>query len=281
MQIQIFEPFSILGLESGASDSEIKKAYRRLSIQYHPDKNPDPGWGSSSSVNMCSLALLWFSKYCVFFWIISVYYQFLFAFIYLSFLFCFPEAHKYFVEFISKAYQALTDPISRENYEKYGHPDGRQVMNFPMIRKDLLWYSPKNKETIYKKSCFWNWMYYLLMQGFQMGIALPQFLLNFDGATGGILLLWIVGVCILLPLVIAVVYLSRSAKYTGNYVMHQTLSTYYYFMKPSLAPRYYVYLIFFLIHNLFLKNISTQVESWKVLFGYSLKLWMVVPSGCS
>ena len=43
MQIQVFEPFSILGLEPGASDSEIKKAYRRLSIQYHPDKNPDPG----------------------------------------------------------------------------------------------------------------------------------------------------------------------------------------------------------------------------------------------
>lgn len=73
-----------------------------------------------------------------------------------------------------------------------------------------------------------------------MGIALPQFLLDIDGASGGILLLWIVGVCILLPLVIAVVYLSRSAKYTGNYVMHQTLSTYYYFMKPSLAPRYSV-----------------------------------------
>jgi preprotein translocase subunit Sec63 len=36
----------------------------------------------------------------------------------------YPEAHKYFVEYISKAYQALTDPISRENYEKYGHPDG-------------------------------------------------------------------------------------------------------------------------------------------------------------
>ena len=43
IQIQVFEPFSILGLEPGASDSEIKKAYRRLSIQYHPDKNPDPG----------------------------------------------------------------------------------------------------------------------------------------------------------------------------------------------------------------------------------------------
>ncbi|XP_057468249.1 dnaJ protein ERDJ2-like [Actinidia eriantha] len=149
-EIQVFEPFSILGLEPGASDSEIRKSYRRLSIQYHPDKNPD------------------------------------------------PEAHNYFVEFISKAYQALTDPIARENFEKYGHPDGRQ--------------------------------------GFQMGIALPQFLLNIDGASGGILLLGIVGVCILLPLIMAVIYLSRSSKYSGNYVMHHTLSTYYYFMKPSLAP---------------------------------------------
>ncbi|XP_055812230.1 dnaJ protein ERDJ2-like [Solanum dulcamara] len=149
-EVQIFEPFSILGLEHGASDSEIKKAYRRLSIQYHPDKNPD------------------------------------------------PEAHSYFVEFISKAYQALTDPISRENFEKYGHPDGRQ--------------------------------------GLKMGIALPQFLLNIDGASEGILLLGIVGVCIILPLTISVIYLSRSSKYTGNYVMHSTLAAYYHLMKPSLAP---------------------------------------------
>ncbi|KAL0374924.1 UNVERIFIED_CONTAM: DnaJ protein ERDJ2 [Sesamum radiatum] len=149
-EVQVFEPFSILGLEPGVSDSEIKKAYRRLSILYHPDKNPD------------------------------------------------PEAHKYFVDFISKAYQALTDPVSRENFEKYGHPDGRQ--------------------------------------GLQMGIALPQFLLNIDGASGGILLLGIVGVCIILPLTIAVIYLSRSSKYTGNYVMHHTMYAYYHFMKPSLAP---------------------------------------------
>ncbi|CAI9762130.1 unnamed protein product [Fraxinus pennsylvanica] len=147
---QIFEPFSILGVETGASDSEIKKAYRRLSILYHPDKNPD------------------------------------------------PEAHKYFVDYISKAYQALTDPVSRENFEKYGHPDGRQ--------------------------------------GLQMGIALPQFLLNIDGASGGILLIGIVGVCIILPLTIAVIYLSKSSKYTGNFVMHQTIYAYYHFMKPSLAP---------------------------------------------
>lgn len=42
----------------------------------------------------------------------------------------FSAAHKYFVDSISKAYQALTDPISRENFEKYGHPDGRQVIYF-------------------------------------------------------------------------------------------------------------------------------------------------------
>nr|GEV29151.1 DnaJ protein ERDJ2A-like [Tanacetum cinerariifolium] len=149
-EVEIFEPFSILGLEHGATDSEIKKAYRRLSIQYHPDKNPD------------------------------------------------PEAHNYFVEYISKAYQALTDPTSRANFEKYGHPDGRQ--------------------------------------GLQMGIALPQFLLNIDGKSGAINLLGIVGVCIILPLVIAVMYLSRSSKYTGNYVLKHTLSAYFYLMKPSLAP---------------------------------------------
>ncbi|KAL7107032.1 hypothetical protein ACP275_06G028400 [Erythranthe tilingii] len=147
---QVFEPFSILGIDAGASDNEIKKAYRRLSIQYHPDKNPD------------------------------------------------PAAHKYFVESISKAYQALTDPISRENFEKYGHPDGRQ--------------------------------------GFQMGIALPQFLLNIDGASSGILLMWIVGICILLPLVMAAIYLSRASKYTGNNVKNDTLAAYYHLMKPSLAP---------------------------------------------
>lgn len=43
LQNQVFEPFSILGLQSGATDVDIKKAYRKLSILYHPDKNPDPG----------------------------------------------------------------------------------------------------------------------------------------------------------------------------------------------------------------------------------------------
>jgi DnaJ-class molecular chaperone len=34
--------YKILGINSNASESEIKKAYRSLSFKYHPDKNPDP-----------------------------------------------------------------------------------------------------------------------------------------------------------------------------------------------------------------------------------------------
>lgn len=35
--------YQTLGLARGASDEEIKRAYRRQALRYHPDKNKEPG----------------------------------------------------------------------------------------------------------------------------------------------------------------------------------------------------------------------------------------------
>lgn len=68
--------YEVLGLQKGASDDEIKKAFRKLAIQYHPDKNQ----GNA-------------------------------------------EAEEKFKE-INEAYQVLSDPQKKAQYDQFGTTDG-------------------------------------------------------------------------------------------------------------------------------------------------------------
>lgn len=70
--------YEVLGLKKGASDDEIKKAFRKLAIKYHPDKNK----GNA-------------------------------------------EAEEKFKE-INEAYQVLSDPKKKSNYDQFGSADGPQ-----------------------------------------------------------------------------------------------------------------------------------------------------------
>jgi len=79
-EVNTFDPYDILGLDSGADTKTIKKAYRDLSLKWHPDKNPNN-----------------------------------------------PAAEATFM-IVAKAYGALTDPVAKENWEKYGNPDGKQSL---------------------------------------------------------------------------------------------------------------------------------------------------------
>lgn len=44
--IAFVDYYQVLGLEATASPQEIKSSYRKLAMQWHPDKNPDDDAGS-------------------------------------------------------------------------------------------------------------------------------------------------------------------------------------------------------------------------------------------
>lgn len=75
-QLSSFDPHKILGISPDAELREIKKAYRKKSLEHHPDKDRDN-----------------------------------------------PLAPVLFQQ-VTKAYAALTDDAARQNFAKYGNPDG-------------------------------------------------------------------------------------------------------------------------------------------------------------
>lgn len=79
-EVNSFDPFKILGVDTSTELKKVKKAFREKSLKWHPDKNPNN-----------------------------------------------PAAEAMFM-MINKAYEALTDPVSKENFEKYGNPDGKQSL---------------------------------------------------------------------------------------------------------------------------------------------------------
>ncbi|KAL9191601.1 hypothetical protein ACHAXT_001307 [Thalassiosira profunda] len=133
-EVNSFDPFTILDVDAGAELKEIKKAYKKMSLKYHPDKNPNN-----------------------------------------------PAAESMFM-MVAKAYEALTDPTAKENYEKYGNPDGKQSL--------------------------------------AVSIGLPEFLLNTDNRNL-VLLTYLVFMVILIPFAVWKYY-SNSSKFGEKDVMYDS-----------------------------------------------------------
>jgi len=145
-----FNPYKILGVEEGAEMGAVKKAYRRLSLINHPDKNQGN-----------------------------------------------PEANDLFIK-VAKAYEVLTDDATRENYEKYGNPDG--------------------------------------YHGTSVTIGLPSWLTNKDNELA-ILVAYFLVIIIVIPVVVGL-WWRNSSKFLEDGVMQNTAYRFYRQVQDNTATKY-------------------------------------------
>ena len=144
-QVNSFDPFSILEIDHGSDSKAIKKAYRNLSLKYHPDKNPGDRVAEAKFM------------------------------------------------MVAKAYEALTDETAKENYEKYGNPDGKQSL--------------------------------------EVSIGLPSFLL--EGSNRNlVLLVYLIIMVGVIPFAVWTYY-SDSSRYGEKDVMYDTYSWYHHSLNEN------------------------------------------------
>lgn len=144
-EVNSFDPFQILDIPSGADLKGIKKAYKKMSLRWHPDKNPNN-----------------------------------------------PSAEAKFM-MVAKAYEALTDATAKENYEKFGNPDGKQSL--------------------------------------EVSIGLPSWLLDSDNRNL-VLMVYLIIMVGVIPFCVWKYY-SNSSQYGEKDVMYNTYSWYHHSLDDS------------------------------------------------
>ncbi|KAJ2785805.1 secretory subunit [Coemansia javaensis] len=91
-EAKLWDPYAILGIDNGEGEEAIRRAYRRLSLKWHPDK-VDTDMKEEAGARMAE---------------------------------------------INRAHKTLTNPEARENYEKYGNPDGMQTQSMGIALPKML-----------------------------------------------------------------------------------------------------------------------------------------------